>query len=178
MNQYPPGPQVFRWGCFEFFRKFAEIFANEYLSPVSTTPAINCSAVSMTPAKNLSPVSLIHPCHREITKNFSPSQWHLWLKSPAYISLPTTKNLKKAKIQSFCLKSTKLSSQQNMKKKFFSTFFSFFAGVVDTADKHSFVIISEIFKKIWNGPNGILRGPGDTDLWKKTDVENLMSDSL
>jgi hypothetical protein len=29
----------------------------------------------------------------------------------------------------------------------------FIAGVVDTADKHSFAII----------PNGILRGPGDTD---------------
>ncbi len=25
-----------------------------------------------------------------------------------------------------------------------------------------------IFEKIRNGPNGILRGPGDTDLWKKT----------
>jgi hypothetical protein len=31
-----------------------------------------------------------------------------------------------------------VSSQQNMKKKFISKFFSFFAGVVDTADKHSF----------------------------------------
>jgi hypothetical protein len=41
MNQCPPGPQVFHWGRFEFFRNFAEIFANEYLSPVSTTPAIN-----------------------------------------------------------------------------------------------------------------------------------------
>jgi hypothetical protein len=29
MNQCPPGPQVFQWGRFEFFRKFAEIFANE-----------------------------------------------------------------------------------------------------------------------------------------------------
>ncbi len=28
MNQCPPGPQVFHWGRFEFFRKFAEIFAN------------------------------------------------------------------------------------------------------------------------------------------------------
>jgi hypothetical protein len=37
MNQCPPGPQVFHWGRFEFFQKFAEIFANEYLSPVSTT---------------------------------------------------------------------------------------------------------------------------------------------
>jgi hypothetical protein len=35
MNQCPPGPQVFHWGRFEFFRKFAEIFANEYLSPLS-----------------------------------------------------------------------------------------------------------------------------------------------
>jgi hypothetical protein len=71
MNQCPPGPQVFHWGRFEFFRKFAEIFGNEYLSPVSLTPAINCSKVSTTPAKNLSPVSLtpvINPCHGEITK--------------------------------------------------------------------------------------------------------------
>jgi hypothetical protein len=29
-NQCPPGPQVFQWGRFYFFRKFAEIFANEY----------------------------------------------------------------------------------------------------------------------------------------------------
>ena len=28
MNQCPPGPPVFHWGRFEFFRKFAEIFAN------------------------------------------------------------------------------------------------------------------------------------------------------
>ncbi len=55
MNLCPPGPQVFHWGPFEFFRKFAEIFANECLSPVSTTPVINCSAVSTTPA--------INPCH-------------------------------------------------------------------------------------------------------------------
>ncbi len=34
MNQCPPGPQVFPWGRFEFFRKFAEILANEYLSLV------------------------------------------------------------------------------------------------------------------------------------------------
>jgi hypothetical protein len=46
---------VFHWGRFEFFRKFAEIFANECLSPVLLTLAINCSAVSKTPA--------INPCH-------------------------------------------------------------------------------------------------------------------
>jgi len=65
MNQCPPGPQVFHWSHFAFFRKFAEIFANYFLSPVSTTPVINCSAVS-TPAKNLLLVSLtpaINLCH-------------------------------------------------------------------------------------------------------------------
>jgi hypothetical protein len=35
-----------------------------------------------------------------------------------------------------------------------------------------------IFEKIRNGPNGILRGPGDTDLLKKPEVEILVSDSL
>ncbi len=49
---------------------------------------------------------------------------------------------------------------------FISKFLSFFAGVVDTADKHSIAIISSKFLKIRNDPNGILRGPGDTDLWK------------
>jgi hypothetical protein len=34
-----------------------------------------------------------------------------------------------------------------MKKNFISKFFSFFAGVVDTADKHSFVNISVNFRK-------------------------------
>jgi hypothetical protein len=58
MNQCPPGPQVFHWSLFEFFHKFAEIFANNCLSPVSTTPVISCSAVSTTSAKNLSPVLL------------------------------------------------------------------------------------------------------------------------
>ncbi len=37
INQCPPGPWVL--GPFRFFRKFAEIFANECLSAVSMTPA-------------------------------------------------------------------------------------------------------------------------------------------
>jgi hypothetical protein len=53
VQQLCPGPQVFRRSRFEFFRKFTEIFKKECLSPVSTTPAISCSAVSTTPAKNL-----------------------------------------------------------------------------------------------------------------------------
>ncbi len=46
MNECPPGPQVFRWGHFEFFWKFSDIRG------VSTTQAISCSAVSTTPGIN------------------------------------------------------------------------------------------------------------------------------
>ena len=39
MNQFPPIPGEYHEGRFEFFQKFAEIFANECLSAVSTTLA-------------------------------------------------------------------------------------------------------------------------------------------
>ncbi len=42
-----PGPQIFHWGRFEFFRKFVEMFTNECLSPASIRPAINLSPVTM-----------------------------------------------------------------------------------------------------------------------------------
>ncbi len=47
------------------------------------------------------------------------------------------------------------------------------AGVVDTADKHSFVNISANVRKIRNGPNGILRTPET-----KLEAKNLVPDSL
>ncbi len=54
----------------------------------------------------------------------------------------------------------------------------FITGVVDTGDKQYFANISVNFWKIQNGSNGILGGLGDTDSWKKPEVENLVSDSL
>jgi hypothetical protein len=41
MNQLAPHTRVFRLDRFEFFRKFAEIFASQGAPPVSTTPAAN-----------------------------------------------------------------------------------------------------------------------------------------
>jgi hypothetical protein len=41
MNQFPPYPRVFHLDRFEFFRKFAEIFASQGAPPVSATPAAN-----------------------------------------------------------------------------------------------------------------------------------------
>ncbi len=39
-------------------------------------------------------------------------------------------------------------------------------------------ISPRIFEKIRNDPNGILRGLGETDSWKKPEVENLVTLSL
>jgi hypothetical protein len=39
-------------------------------------------------------------------------------------------------------------------------------------------ISPRIFEKIRNGPNGTLRGLGETDSWKKPEVENLVTLSL
>ncbi len=82
MNQFPPSPRVSHYDRFEFFQKFAEIFASQgappanvatsfasvvdtggkfatgvndtsgKLPPVSTTPAANFPPVSMTPVAN------------------------------------------------------------------------------------------------------------------------------
>ncbi len=57
MNQFPPSHRVSHLDCFEFFRKFAEIFASQGAPPVSTTPAAKLPPVSRTPAANLLPVS-------------------------------------------------------------------------------------------------------------------------
>ena len=52
MNQFPTSPRVFHEDRFEFFRKFAEIFASKGAPPVSTTPVANLPPVTTTPAAN------------------------------------------------------------------------------------------------------------------------------
>jgi hypothetical protein len=39
-------------------------------------------------------------------------------------------------------------------------------------------ISPRIFVNIRNGPNGVLRNPGETDSWRKPELENLVTDSL
>ena len=41
MNQFPPSPLVYHQGCFDFFRKFAEIFAAQGAPPVSLIPVVH-----------------------------------------------------------------------------------------------------------------------------------------
>ncbi len=57
MNQFPPSPRVFHLDRFEFFRKFAEIFASQGAPPVSMTPVAKLPPVLTTPVANLPPVS-------------------------------------------------------------------------------------------------------------------------
>ncbi len=45
MIQFRPSPRVFHLDHFEFFRKFAEIFASQGAPPVSTTPVANFSTI-------------------------------------------------------------------------------------------------------------------------------------
>jgi hypothetical protein len=52
MNHLPPSQDHF-----EFFQKFAEIFASQGAPPVSTTPVANLPPVSI-PVANLPPVSM------------------------------------------------------------------------------------------------------------------------
>jgi hypothetical protein len=52
MNQFTPHPRVFRLDRFEFFRKFAEIFASQSAPLVSTTLVANLPPVSATLAAN------------------------------------------------------------------------------------------------------------------------------
>jgi hypothetical protein len=65
-----------------------------------------------------------------------------------------------------------------MKKNYNSKLFSFITGVVDTAEKHSFAIISENFRKNSKLSQWHTMGPGETYLLKEPEVENLLSDSL
>ncbi len=54
----------------------------------------------------------------------------------------------------------------------------FATGVVDTGGQPWAAIISANFRKIRNGPNGILRALGETDSWKKPEAKYLVTLSL
>jgi hypothetical protein len=56
MNQFPPSPRVFHEDRFDFFRKFAEIFASQGAPPESTSLMANFPPLSTTPVANFSTV--------------------------------------------------------------------------------------------------------------------------
>ena len=120
------------------------------LPPVSTTPAANLPPVSTTPvANNGNNIRLLTPESEVEGKN-------------VYMC-----NLYYPKV-----------SQQNYKK--FSDWRFFHLPPVSTTPvvNLDLRISPRIFEKIWNGPNGILWGWGETDWWKKPEAKNLVTLSL
>jgi hypothetical protein len=57
-------------------------------------------------------------------------------------------------------------------------FFPLATGVNDTGGASWARISPQIYEEIQNGPNGIIRGLGETDPCRKPEVENLVALSL
>ncbi len=75
-----------------------------------------------------------------------------------------------------CIYFPKVSKQNN--SNFYDwRFFPFATRVNDTVGHLDLQISPRIFEKIRNSPNGILRDLGETDSWKKQEVENLVTQS-
>ena len=64
MNQFPPSPRVFHLDRFEYFRKFAEIFASQGAPPVSTTLVANLPLVSAAGINDTGGKFFLHFCLR------------------------------------------------------------------------------------------------------------------
>ncbi len=73
---------------------------------------------------------------------------------------------------------TQLSSSQKMEKIIPDIFFLLSPVSLTPLNNIHSRLSPRIFNKNRNDPNGKLRGQGDTDLRKKPEVENLVSDFL
>ncbi len=127
--------------------------------PVSLTPPNNLSAVSLTPANSLSPVSTTPAIniHSRISPRIFEKNFRLFGYFPMTRTTTPAINFSPVSL-------TPLNSLSPV-------------STTPAINIHS-QLSPRIFEKIQNGPNRILGGLGDTDSWKKTEVENLVSDSL
>jgi hypothetical protein len=171
-----------------FFFKFAELFASQgaplvsltaKLPLVSTTPAANLPLVSMIPAANLPTVSTTtvancHRCQRHRLQICHRCQWHRW-----QIMGSGCRHLKvylKAKINiQYMLTLLPKGVQIKLLKIFLLEDFFHLPPMSTTLVVR---ISPQIFEKIRNGRNGILRCSVETHSWKKPEVENLETLSL
>jgi hypothetical protein len=65
-----------------------------------------------------------------------------------------------------------------MKNFLFLKFFSFIAGAVDTGDQPLLSKISANFRKILKWPHWDTNGPGGNCFVKKSEIKNLVPDTL
>ncbi len=105
--------------------------------------------VSMTPAANLQPVSFTPVANNGTNYQTADSLKWTWKKKFLYAN-STTQRCPEKIIKIFvivdflCLLPVSLTPVANLELR----------------------ISTRIFKKIWNGLNGLIRGLGETDLWK------------
>ncbi len=106
---------------------------------------------------------ICHRCH-----------WHQWQ------TIGTTSDCWQLEGKNYLsAKSTAQSCPKEIMKTFLIEDFFHWPPMSTTPVVHLELRISpRIFKKIWNGPNGIIRGLGETDPRRKPEVENLVALSL
>ncbi len=166
-----PQPQSIPLGSFRIFSKIRGDTGGNFatgvkdtggkLPPVSTTPAANFPPVSTTPAANFATSS---PCAVDTGEQYQAAdtlKW-TWRQKFIYILTLLPKGAQTKILKFFCL-------------KIFS--------ICHLCRWHRWCTLSreylsEFSKKIRNARNGILRCLGETDSWKKPEVENLVTLSL
>jgi hypothetical protein len=84
----------------------------------------------------------------------------------------------KAKIYIYVNSSTHMCPNKIIKIFLIEDFFHLPPVSTTTVVHFELQISKRIFEKIRNGPKGILRGYGETNSWKKPEVENLVALSL
>jgi hypothetical protein len=165
-------------GPFQIFQKFAEIFACQGAPPVSTKTGDKfATGINDTSGK--------------FYHQFCLCYWYQWQICPQcqWQMTPVANNgtisccwdLKvnlKAKMYLY-INSTSQRCPNKIIKTFMTEGFFHSLQVSMTPVVHLELRISrQIFEKIINCPYGILRGLGETDSWKKSEVENFVTLSL
>jgi hypothetical protein len=200
-----PCPRVLRLDRFDFFRKFAEIFASQGAPPVSTIPVANLPPVSATPAANsytifasvfdtggkfatgvnntggkfatgVNDAGGNHQRYRrQICHRCQRHRWQIMATRSGWRHLKV--NLK-AKIYTYVHSTTQQCPNNIIKIFLLEGFFHLPPVSLTRVANLELRISPRIFEKIRNDPNGIIRGLGETDSRKKPEAKNLVTLSL
>ncbi len=141
-------------------------------------PAANLPPVSTIPAANLPPVSTTHRyqwhrrqiCHR--------CRWHRWQIMATISGCRYLKVNLKAKIYIYVNSTTQRCPNKIIKSFMLEGFFHLPPVSLTPVANLELRISPRIFEKIRNGPNGIIRGLGETSSRKKPEAKNLVTLSL
>ncbi len=153
-------------------------FYQRHCPPVLTTPVANCHRFQWHRRQ------ICHRCQR-----------HRWQTMGTILDCWQLKVNLKEKIYLYANSTTQRCPKEVMKTFLIEDFFQLplvsvsdtgvndtgvnDTGVDETGVVHLELQISpQIFEKIWNGSNGIIRGLGETDPCRKPEVENLVALSL